>query len=79
MTGRWTFSFMQWTPLPAGEILLAELLRSGGINTAAVVDTPFFLRDGMNYDRGFVTFNEIPDHYFVAKSGDPLYTPDLPP
>ena len=76
MTGRWTLSFMQWTPIPPGEILLAELLRSGGVNTAAVVDTPFFLRDGMNYDRGFVTFNEIPGHYFVAKSGDPLYTPN---
>jgi arylsulfatase A-like enzyme len=76
MTGRWTLSFMQWTPLPAGEVLLAELLRSGGINTAAVVDTPFFLRDGMNYDRGFVTFHEIPGHFFVAKSGDPLYIPN---
>ncbi len=76
MTGRWTLSFMQWTPIPPGEVLLAELLRGAGINTAAVVDTPFFLRDGMNYDRGFVSFNEIPGHYFVAKSGDPLYIPN---
>lgn len=76
MTGRWTLSFMQWTPIPQEEILLAELLRSAGINTAAIVDTPFYLRDGMNYDRGFVTFQEIPDHFFVAKSGDPLYTPN---
>jgi arylsulfatase A-like enzyme len=30
----------------------------------------------MNYDRGFITFTEIPDHFFVAKSGDPLYTPN---
>ena len=77
MTGRWTLSFMQWTPIPPGNILLAELLRDGaGINTAAVVDTPFFLRDGMNYDRGFTTFNEIPDHYFVAKGGyNPPHSP----
>lgn len=69
MTGRWTMSFMQWTAIPPGEILLAETLREAGISTAAVVDTPFFIRDGMNYDRGFTTFNEIPDHYFVAKGG----------
>jgi arylsulfatase A-like enzyme len=76
MTGRWTLSFMQWTPIPPGEILLAELIRSAGIITAAIVDTPFYLRDGMNYDRGFATFQEIPEHFFVAKSGDPLFLPN---
>ena len=76
MTGRWTLSFMQWVPIPPGNILLAELLRDADINTAAVVDTPFFVRDGMNYDRGFITFNEIPDHYFVAKGGyNPPHSP----
>jgi arylsulfatase A-like enzyme len=77
MTGKWTLSFMQWTPIPPGHVLLAELLRDNAdINTAAVVDTPFFLRDGMNYDRGFTTFNEIPDHYFVAKGGyNPPHSP----
>jgi arylsulfatase A-like enzyme len=68
---------MQWTPIPPGHVLLAELLRDkADINTAAVVDTPFFLRDGMNYDRGFTTFFEIPDHYFVAKGGyNPPHSP----
>jgi arylsulfatase A-like enzyme len=76
MTGRWTLSFMQWMPIPLGNVLLAETLRDADINTAAVVDTPFFLRDGMNYDRGFTTFYEIPDHYFVAKGGyDPPHSP----
>ena len=69
MTGRWTMSFMQWTAIPAGESLLAELLRESGITTTGIVDTPFFIRDGMNYDKGFTTFYEIPDHYFVAKGG----------
>ncbi len=69
MTGRWTMSFMQWTPIPPGEVLLAELLREAGVTTAGIVDTPFFIRDGMNYDKGFTTFYEIPDHYFVAKGG----------
>ena len=59
MTGRWTISFMDWEPLPNTELALAELLAGSGINTAAIVDTPFFLRDSMSYDRGYVTFNEI--------------------
>jgi arylsulfatase A-like enzyme len=55
-TGRWTMSFMGWSPLPAEVTTLAEILSENGIHTAAVVDTPFYLRDGMNYDRGFKSF-----------------------
>lgn len=68
-TGRWTMSYMQWEPLHRDEITLAEVIAAGDIDTAAIVDTPFFLRDGMGYDRGFLTFNEIPGHYYVAKRG----------
>ena len=56
-TGRWTASFMTWEPLPDGVTTLAEILAAEGIHTAAMVDTPFYLREGMNYDRGFQTFN----------------------
>ena len=56
MTGRWTMSFMGWEPLPKREVTLAQILASKGVHTAAIVDTPFYLRDGMNYDRGFQTF-----------------------
>jgi arylsulfatase A-like enzyme len=55
-TGRWTMSFMGWSPLPANVTTLAEILSAKGLHTAAVVDTPFYLRDGMNYDRGFSSF-----------------------
>ncbi len=55
-TGRWTMSFMGWAPLPAEATTLAEILSEKGIHTAAVVDTPFYIRDGMNYDRGFKSF-----------------------
>ncbi|UCD09027.1 MAG: sulfatase [Dehalococcoidales bacterium] len=77
MTGKWTLSFMQWVPIPPGHVLLAELLRDkGDVHTVGIVDTPFFIRDGMNYDRGFTTFVEIPDHYFVAKGGyNPPHSP----
>jgi len=49
-------SFMGWEPLPAGVTTLAEILAKNGFHTAASVDTPYYLRDGMNYDRGFQTF-----------------------
>jgi len=55
-TGRWTMSFMGWSPLPSDVTTIAEILAAKGWHTAAVVDTPFYLRDGMNYDRGFSTF-----------------------
>ena len=56
LTGRWTMSFMGWEPLPAGVTTLAEMLADHGLHTAASVDTPYYLRNGMNYDRGFQSF-----------------------
>jgi len=58
-TGRWTMSFMRWEPLPPEVVTLAQLLSAAGFHTAACVDTPFYLRFGMNYDRGFQTFFAI--------------------
>ena len=55
-TGRWTASFMGWEPLPESETTLAEILSATGFHTAAVVDPPFYIREGMNYDKGFQTF-----------------------
>ena len=55
-TGRWTMSFMGWEPLPPGATTLAEILAGQGMHTAASVDTPYYLRGGMNYDRGFQSF-----------------------
>ena len=55
-TGRWTMSFMGWEPLPEDEVTLAQILAENGYHTAAAVDTPFYIRGGMNYDRGYQTF-----------------------
>lgn len=55
-TGRFITRFMGWEPLPDGVTTLAELLAESGYHTAAVVDTPFYWRSGMNYDRGFQSF-----------------------
>ena len=56
-TGRWTMSFMGWEPIPDEATTLAEMLARQGVHTAAMVDTPFYLRGGMNYDKGFQTFS----------------------
>jgi arylsulfatase A-like enzyme len=77
MTGRWTVSFMSWEPLPKGLVTLPEILTGKGINTAAVVDTPFYLRNGMNYDRGYITFEEIPGQLWRARGGDPHHRRQL--
>ena len=66
-TGRWTMSFMGWEPLPAGVTTLAEMLADHGLHTAASVDTPYYLRDGMNYDRGFQSF-------FMNRGQDTLWS-----
>lgn len=59
LTGRWTGCFMDWEPLPKDLVTLPEILQQKGFNTTAVVDTPPYLRNGMNYDRGFSTFFEV--------------------
>ena len=66
-TGRWTMSFMGWEALPAGVTTLAEILAGHGLHTAASVDTPYYLRDGMNYDRGFQSF-------FMNRGQDTLWS-----
>jgi arylsulfatase A-like enzyme len=56
LTGRFAFTFMGWEPLPAGLDTLPGLLSAHGYLTMGVVDTPFFIRNGYAYDRGFDDF-----------------------
>ena len=58
---------MGWQPLPAEVTTLAEILAGHGLHTAASVDTPYYLRDGMNYDRGFQSF-------FMNRGQDTLWS-----
>jgi len=59
LTGRWTGCFMDWEPFPRGVVTIPQILNRAGFLTGAVVDTPFYLRGNMNYDRGFRNFVEI--------------------
>jgi arylsulfatase A-like enzyme len=56
LTGQFAFTFMGWEPLPAGPPTLPGQLSANGYLTMGVVDTPFFIRNGYAYDRGFDDF-----------------------
>ncbi|MCY4466908.1 MAG: sulfatase [Chloroflexi bacterium] len=55
-TGRFTFTYLTWGPLPQDEITLANLLTKAGYKTMGIGDTPFLIRNGYGYDRGFDDF-----------------------
>ncbi|MCW4020263.1 MAG: sulfatase-like hydrolase/transferase [Candidatus Bathyarchaeota archaeon] len=52
-TGRYTFTYSAWGPLPKNEMVLPQMLRQAGCVTQLIIDTPHMVRDGFNYDRGF--------------------------
>jgi arylsulfatase A-like enzyme len=56
LTGRLSMTFMTWAPLPRTLSTLPGLLSDAGYLTMGVVDTPFYIRDGFGYDRGFQDF-----------------------
>jgi arylsulfatase A-like enzyme len=58
-TGNWTFTYIGWNPMPADEVILPTLIKESGYTTVAIVDTPFYLRQGYHYDRSFDFFIEI--------------------
>jgi arylsulfatase A-like enzyme len=56
LTGRFSYAHMGWEPLPQHLPTLPGVLSEAGYLTVGVVDTPFFIRDGFGYDRGFDDF-----------------------
>jgi arylsulfatase A-like enzyme len=56
LTGRFSYTFMGWEALPTGIPTLPGVLSANGYVTMGVVDTPFFIRGGYGYDRGFDDF-----------------------
>lgn len=56
LTGSFSYTFMGWEPLPRHIPTLPGLLSEAGYLTMGVVDTPFFVRGGFGYDRGFDDF-----------------------
>ncbi len=56
LTGKFTFTYRGWQPLSQEEITLPQLLTEAGYTTMGIVDTPFYMRNGYGYDRGFEDF-----------------------
>ena len=53
VTGRYTFTYSDWEPLPLDEVVMADLLREAGYVTMLITDTANLLRKGYHFDRGF--------------------------
>ncbi len=64
LTGRFSYTFMGWEPLPSDLETLPGLLSRAGYLTMGIVDTPFLIREGFGYDRGF------DDYIWVRGQGD---------
>src|SRR5919202_5975851 len=56
LTGTFSYTHMGWEPLPRHLTTLPGALSESGYHTMGVVDTPFFIRNGFGYDRGFDDF-----------------------
>ncbi|MEM1582282.1 MAG: sulfatase [Candidatus Bathyarchaeia archaeon] len=52
-TGRFTFTYYDWSPLPRDWVTLPLILREAGYTCMMIADTPHILKDGYNFDRGF--------------------------
>ena len=72
-TGRLTFPFRGWTPLPPDEVVLAQHLTDAGYVSMLINDTPHLMRDGHQFDRGFLAWDWI-----RGQEGDRAITDDVP-
>lgn len=53
LTGRYTFTYSDWAPLPPSEVVLAEVLGAAGYRTMMILDTPHIVAHGYDFSRGF--------------------------
>jgi arylsulfatase A-like enzyme len=51
--------YFGWTPIPTGQTTVAEILSKEGFGTYLVTDTYVQFRPGMNFGRGFGTYQRI--------------------
>ena len=59
LLGKYTFLYSGWEPLRSNEVTVAQILGENGYTTMLIADTPHFLRDGFNYQRGFTGWKWI--------------------
>jgi len=53
LTGRYTFTYCDWSPLSQEEIVLAQVLGKAGYTSYMVLDTPHIIANAYGFDRNF--------------------------
>jgi arylsulfatase A-like enzyme len=59
VTGRFTFPYREWEPLPEDETVISEMVGEKDYISMLICDTPHILEDGYNFDRGFTGWEWI--------------------
>ena len=59
-TGRYTFPFFNWGPLPYEYPVLSEVFQRHGYTTALLADNLHVMRQGWGYGRGFDFVKDVP-------------------
>lgn len=72
LTGRYTFTFADWSPLTPQEIVLPQVLGKAGYTSYMVLDTPHIVSNGFGYNRGFSAWNCIRGQEGDRYKTDPL-------
>lgn len=75
LTGRFTFTYCDWCPLPRDEIVLPQVLGEAGYTSCMIVDTPHLIRDAFGYDRGFSCWQWIRGQENDRYMSDPIEMP----
>jgi len=68
-TGKFSYADRPWAPLKATDVVLAELLQAGGVETYLSGDTPHIFKMGLTFMRGFTGY-----HWSRGSEGDIWWT-----
>ena len=72
LTGRYTFTYADWSPLSSQEIVLPQVLRKAGYTSYMALDTPHIVAHGFGYERGFSAWKWIRGQEGDRYKTDPL-------
>ena len=75
-TGRYTFPFFNWGPLPRQFPVLSEVFKRNGFTTALFADNLHIMRKGWGYGRGFDFIKDVPGQ--MHDEFQPKSTPLIP-